>query len=171
MNQSPQSPKSGFAMLEVLISILVIAFGLLGLAGLQGFSIRNNHNAYLRSQATLFAYDITDRIRANRTGLNSGFYDSGTVATGTGACQFSGSPAICSAAQLAAYDLFVWQQMLSQLPGGLGVVCLDSDANYAGTPTAPACDGLGNPDTDQYVAKIWFEENGALTQFNVTFRP
>ena len=173
MKTNTQTRLSGFAMLEVLISILVIAFGLLGLAGLQGFSIRNNHNAYLRSQATLAAYDIVDRMRANRNGINAGSYNLGTAATGTSACQFTASPAACTSAALASYDLFVWQQILAQqLPGGRGVVCIDSVA-ADGTPAAPNCDGIGANGTAQYVAKIWFTENanGPLTQFTVPFQP
>lgn len=166
MKINTQSPKNGFAMLEVLISILVIAFGLLGLAGLQGFSIRNNHNAYLRNQATLFAYDIADRMRANRDGYVNGFYHLGTPAADTSACQFTTAPAGCTAAQLAAYDLLVWGQMVSQLPQGQGIVCIDSTPSD-GAPGAPDCDRIGI----QYVAKIWFNENNALTQFNVVFQP
>lgn len=155
-------------MLEILISILVIAFGLLGLAGLQGFSIRNNHQAYLRNQATLAAYDIADRIRVNRDGLIKGYYDNKTAAADTSACQYSTAPSGCSAAELAGYDLLVWGQIVSQLPQGRGVVCLDSTPND-GTPAAPACDSTGI----QYVAKIWWDEshNGTLTQFNVVFQP
>lgn len=172
MKTNAQSRPSGFAMLEVLISILIIAFGLLGLAGLQGFSIRNNHNAYLRNQATLFAYDIADRMRANRNGVNAGNYNLGgasaTVATNTSACQFNTSPSACNSAALAAYDLFVWQQILTQLPRGQGFLCIDSTPSTpASTPTAPGCDGMGV----QFVAKIWFDENGALTLFNVPFQP
>lgn len=154
-------------MLEVLISILVIAFGLLGLAGLQGVSIRNNHNAYLRNQATLYAYDIADRIRANRVGLDNGSYDLGTAAN-TAACHPASAPVGCSSAQMAGYDLLSWGQMVSQLPSGAGIVCIDS-AVGAGTPAAPNCNGAGI----QYVAKIWWDENhdGNLTQFNVAFQP
>lgn len=173
MKTNAQTRPSGFAMLEVLISILVIAFGLLGLAGLQGFSIRNNHNAYLRSQATLLAYDIADRMRANRTGINAGAYNLGPVAAGTSACQFTSSPAACDSAALAAYDLFVWQQLLTQqLPGGRGVVCIDSAA-ADGTPTAPNCDGSGVNGTAKYAVKIWFTESatGPQTQFTVPFQP
>lgn len=173
MKIKTQTQLSGFAMLEVLISILVIAFGLLGLAGLQGFSIRNNHNAYLRSQATLSAYDIIDRMRANRNGINAGNYNLGTAATGTSACQFTTAPSGCTAAALAAYDLFVWQRILSQqLPGGVGIICIDSTADD-GTPAAPACDGIGANDTAQYVVKIWFTEDatGPQTPFIVPFQP
>ena len=160
---------NGFAMLEILISILVIAFGLLGLAGLQGFSIRNNHNAYLRNQATLLAYDIADRIRANRTGFDNGNYQLGT-ATDTAACHPSSTLTGCSTAEMAGYDLFVWGQTLRQLPSGQGVVCIDNAVGNGTSAAAPNCSGGTGL---QYVVKIWFDENhnGTLTQFNVVFQP
>ena len=56
----------GFSLLEVLVGLLILAIGLLGLAAMQMVSLRQNADAYLRSQATLQAYDIIDRMRANR---------------------------------------------------------------------------------------------------------
>ena len=56
---------SGFTLIEVLISMLILAVGLLGLAGLQATGLRNNLSAYNRSQATQLAYDMADRMRAN----------------------------------------------------------------------------------------------------------
>ncbi|OYW64505.1 MAG: type IV pilus modification protein PilV [Hydrogenophilales bacterium 12-64-13] len=55
----------GATLLEVLISIVVLAVGLLGYAGLQTVSLKNNLSAYHRSQATMLAYDVIDRIRAD----------------------------------------------------------------------------------------------------------
>ena len=62
---------AGFTLIEVLIAMLVLAVGLLGLAGLQATSLRNNQSAYNRSQATQLAYDIADRMRANSAGIAS----------------------------------------------------------------------------------------------------
>ena len=56
----------GSTLLEVLVSIVVLSIGLLGLAGLQATSMKSNHSAYMRSQATLLAYDLADRMRATR---------------------------------------------------------------------------------------------------------
>jgi type IV pilus assembly protein PilV len=55
----------GFTLTEVLIAVLVLAVGLLGLAGLQLAGMKSNHSAYLRSQATIVAYDLLDRMRAD----------------------------------------------------------------------------------------------------------
>jgi type IV pilus assembly protein PilV len=54
------------SLLEVLVAIVVLALGLLGLAALQMTSLKGGHGAYLRSQAAQLAYDMSDRIRANR---------------------------------------------------------------------------------------------------------
>ncbi len=59
--------EAGATLIEVLIAMVVLAIGLLGLAGLQATSIQSNHSAYYRSQATLLASDLADRMRANRT--------------------------------------------------------------------------------------------------------
>ncbi len=57
----------GTTLLEVLIALIVLSIGLLGLALLQVTSVQSNHSAYYRSQVTIFAHDLADRMRANRT--------------------------------------------------------------------------------------------------------
>jgi type IV pilus assembly protein PilV len=73
--------QQGTTLLEVLISIVVLSVGLLGYAGLQTLSMKNNTSAFQRSQATILTYDIVDRIRANRPNLAS--YNVGLGAVGT----------------------------------------------------------------------------------------
>jgi type IV pilus assembly protein PilV len=55
---------TGFTLVEVLVAVLVLAVGLIGLAGLQLASMKSNHSAYRRSQAAIAVYDLLDRIRA-----------------------------------------------------------------------------------------------------------
>jgi len=64
-----QKWQRGTSLLEVLISLVILSLGLLGYAGLQSATIKNSHNAYLRTQATSLAYNVLDRMRANRTNL------------------------------------------------------------------------------------------------------
>jgi len=57
--------QQGFTLIEVLVALLVLSFGLLGLAALQNTGLRGVHGSSLISQAGLLAYDMADRIRAN----------------------------------------------------------------------------------------------------------
>lgn len=56
----------GFTLLEVMIAVLVLSLGLLGLAGLQVYSMRNNQSANYRTQATNLAYQLLDMARSHR---------------------------------------------------------------------------------------------------------
>lgn len=73
-HMTSNSPAAGFSLLELLVGLIILAVGLLGLAGVQMMSLRQNNDAYLRSQATLMAYDILDRMRANRKHALDGRY-------------------------------------------------------------------------------------------------
>lgn len=68
ITRSKLLPRSaqGFTLLEVLIAVVVLSVGLLGLARLQTAGLRQNHSAFMRSQATMLAYDIIDRMRTNK---------------------------------------------------------------------------------------------------------
>ncbi len=59
------SGQKGFTLTEVLVAMVVLSIGLLGVAGLQAKSLGDGTSATLRSQATLYAYDIIERMRAN----------------------------------------------------------------------------------------------------------
>jgi type IV pilus assembly protein PilV len=100
----------GFTLLEMLVALLVLSLGLLGIAGLQAMSLRNNTNAFLRSQANVLAYDIVDRMRANRDAAVAGDYN---IALGASA----------SGSGLALADLTDWKALLaSSLTNGDGAV-------------------------------------------------
>lgn len=115
--------QKGVGIIEVLVAMLILAVGLLGLAGLQAQSVRFNHEAYLRTQATVLANDMIDRMRANRTtavSSNSYNFSLADVPTASStACE----TAACSGAAIAQYDFTQWRaNIASALPGGLGSV-------------------------------------------------
>ncbi|MEJ5207489.1 type IV pilus modification protein PilV [Denitratimonas sp. CY0512] len=62
----------GFTLLEVLIAVLVLSLGLLGLAGLQAYSMRYNQSANYRTQATNLASQFMDIARSYRGAGNTG---------------------------------------------------------------------------------------------------
>ena len=67
--------QAGFTLLEVLIALLVLSFGLLGLAALQAYSVKANQSANFRSQATALASMMLDNMRANRANIGSYYSD------------------------------------------------------------------------------------------------
>ncbi|HAI47282.1 MAG TPA: type IV pilus modification protein PilV [Stenotrophomonas sp.] len=66
MSSRPHRQQGGFTLLEVLIAVVVLAFGLLGFALLQTTSVRFVQSANYRTQATNLAYDMTEQMRSNR---------------------------------------------------------------------------------------------------------
>ena len=141
----------GSSLIEVLVSLLILSGGLLGIAGVQSVSLRNNQAAYYRTQATMLSADMIERMRGNKTGVNLAAYDD--VAGGATAACFT--VAGCTPAQMAAQDVLAWSaQVTAALPGGDSVVCIDSTGND-GTALAQACDGVGNI----YAVKIWWDDD------------
>ncbi|MHB8668788.1 MAG: type IV pilus modification protein PilV [Burkholderiales bacterium] len=53
-------------MLEVLVTIVILAFGMLGLAGMQSKMYSAEMESYQRAQALVLLNDMVDRINANR---------------------------------------------------------------------------------------------------------
>ncbi len=112
---------TGFTLIEVLIAMLVLAVGLLGLAGMQATSLKNNQSAYNRSRATQLAYDLADRMRANVVGKSS--YTAilpSSAATQTDCLTVTTT---CTVADMAQNDLFEWNSTVnSSLPSGIGTI-------------------------------------------------
>ncbi len=111
----------GFTLIEVLVTLVVLAIGLLGLAGLQARSLQHNNSAYQRTQATFLAYDILDRMRANPMGIDANAYNSIDTSSlpGNPGCIGTG----CSPANLANTDIEEWAANLTAvLPSGQGTV-------------------------------------------------
>jgi type IV pilus assembly protein PilV len=104
--------QSGFTLLEVMVAVFVLSVGLLGLAHLQITALKTTQSADLRTQASMYASDILNRMRANR------------IASQTGAYNIDATDDTPSAGgNVASQDLNEWRTSLSQaLPGGAGGV-------------------------------------------------
>lgn len=121
-----RNSQAGIGLIEILISLLILSVGLLGLASMQANGLKHNRNAYFRTQATILAYDIADRMRANSTQVENGTYveDYGT-ASGT-ACTSN-----CTPSQISTTDLIQWKNNISsQLPAGDGKIVDNGSNNF-----------------------------------------
>lgn len=109
----------GFTLIEVLVALVVLSIALLGLAALQLESLKHNTDAYFRTQATMLAYDIIDRMRANSDEAKNGGYVASAPPATAEECGNSTSSSCASAAALASYDLTEWYKKLAAtLPTG-----------------------------------------------------
>ncbi len=111
----------GFTLVEVLITLVVLMFGLLGLAGLMAKGQRASFEAYQRQQALSYATDIAERIRTHQT-LAAEYASAAPLAAPVGAgLRFAqigaGVPNCgnntCSPAETVAYDIALWDGALS----------------------------------------------------------
>ncbi len=147
----------GVSMIEVLVTLLVTAVGLLGVASLQMNAVKNTRESQMRSIATVLAHDMAERMRSNLVGLSvpNQYYDQ-MDGTATATDCRAGA---CSPDQLAQYDYWEWSQQLNNLlPLGTGVVCIDSTPND-GVDGNGQCDvNLAIPAT--YAIKIFWDEDG-----------
>lgn len=145
-------PQSGFTLVEVLVSALVIAIGLVGVAALQALALKNNQSTFMRSQATALAYDLADRMRANVSGADAGAYDPAAAAIDTSCNTNSG----CAPDVLAEHDLAEWNASIAaNLPAGQGYVCIDSTPDDGTGPGDAQCDNSGS----QFSIKIWWDDD------------
>lgn len=125
--KSKNKSQQGFSLIEVLISLVIFSFALVGVASLMTLSMRGNHNGYMRSQASILTVDIVSRMQANLAGLWEAQYN-GVVTDGATNCNLTSK---CTPAQLADYDKENWYRTLQQiLPNSSGTIECD-------TPTLP----------------------------------
>jgi len=144
--------QSGFTLIEVMVATVVLAIGILGLAGLQAASLSSNQSAFMRTQASALAYDLADRMRSNVAGGSSGFYAAGVASYAAGCSTTAG----CTPLQMAQNDLAEWNTAISTyLPLGQGLVCTDSTPNDGASTANAQCDGVGTLRS----IKIWWDDD------------
>jgi type IV pilus assembly protein PilV len=119
---------SGFTLIEILVTLVILMIGLLGIAGLMAQGQRASFEAYQRQQALALANDMAERIKANRPGVD------GTAVAATYADVVSlGTPAgtggmfanlvagtttncaltNCTMADVVAYDAALWDGLIT----------------------------------------------------------
>ena len=97
--------QQGLTLIEILVTVLVLAIGMLGMAAMQSTSIKLSYESYLRTQASLLSYDLIDRIRANSGEvylLNLNEVPSRVVCVGENVN--------CNPRDLVRADLYAWYQ-------------------------------------------------------------
>lgn len=139
MQKITRQKSAGFTLIEVLVSVFVLALGVIGVAGMQINAMRTSQNSHYQTVSVQMASALSDKMRANASVMNqvdgsNPFifeFDAADGVSGEASACYSSN---CNAAQMAVFDIQEWQTRLSQdLPGARAVVCRD---------TAPVSDGL-----------------------------
>ncbi len=105
--------QAGMTLVEVLVTLVLTSVGLLGVAALQLTTMKSNQESYVRSQATVLAADMLDRMRSNQVGFIAGNYDMANDPTGFDQAGAAGT--------VAADDIAAWQAAINRLlPGSDG---------------------------------------------------
>ena len=162
----PVRRSAGYALLEALIAVLVTSVGFIGAARLQTLGMSFGSTAGLRQKATLLVDQMTDRMRATQAGMLNNAYNNPTAVAADANCLTASAG--CTPAQLAKADMAEWSaDIAAQLPGGTGIVCIDSSPDD-GTAAAPACSG----GTGRVLAvKIWWTDKLRDNLFTTAVRP
>lgn len=115
---------AGFSLMEVLISMIIISFGLLGLAKLQLNAMVEVQSASYANKATNFALQMTEMIAANPSALNSYQLSSNQQIPLLTDCRSTN----CTSSQLAKHDIRLWQVNIGKsLPSGQAEIVISSN--------------------------------------------
>jgi len=113
----------GFSLIEVLVTMLILSFGLLGVAGLLVSGVSNASSSEAMAKASQLAADMADRIRANPVFGVSATSEYITAYVDT---------APTSPSTIAQKDKKEWLEALAaQLPQGDGQIAVDSTLRKA----------------------------------------
>jgi type IV pilus assembly protein PilV len=113
--------QTGSSLIEVLVTMVIVALGLLGQAALVAQSSKSSNAALMHSQATLLAYDILERLRLNRSLAIAGSFTT----------KFDTPPPSGGAAtSIQGIELVGWLTNVAQmLPNGQGQISVDGNGN------------------------------------------
>lgn len=139
---SNMTQQSGVSLVEVLITVLILAVGSLGVAAMQIAGLNYAAGSYARTQATQLAADMGSRLKINRNealDLQAGgtYGGSPDYVVATLASSFTSTSncitGACSPAELAGYDKSSWLSEVSRLlPAGQGQIVFTDNTNADG---------------------------------------
>ena len=146
--------QSGFTLVEVLVSVVILSVGVLGAVGMQAASLQSNKEVRYQVIAASIARELAEKMRGNHgvavqtTATNNPYLLDTTI---TGSSTFSAPSPNCYTAScptglnIAAWDIYDLQLRLqSALPSPRVRICLDATPfTNTGTPQW-ACSNTGD---------------------------
>ena len=128
LSRKPIFNQIGMSLLEVLVSVIILAVGMLGIASMLLVSSQANNSSYMKQQAIQTVYNIFDKVRANSQAAINGNYNVSNIGS-TGLPTALTTPSVqcnaasCTPSQLATYDTWNWlSNDVARLPNGCGSI-------------------------------------------------
>ena len=134
-----RAAQSGALLIEVLIAVLICAFGLLGFAGMQARAVSTDFETLQRSEALVLLEDMVSRMNANRA--HAGDYVSAGLLG-------DGAAADCTGLTGAALDMCEWSNLIRGSTEQRAGSTIGAMISARGCITRPATS------TDRYVISI-----------------
>jgi len=128
---------SGFTLLEVLVAIVILSFGVLGVVGLQAASLRSNKEARNQASAVRLGRELAELMRGNKavavqTTTAANPYLIPTPLSLPATANPADPPENCftgacsSAINVAKFEIVEWERRVrDELPGARVAVCFD----------------------------------------------
>lgn len=135
---------SGFTLLEILVSIVVLSFGLLGMVGIQAMALKSNNDAKQQSAAVQLASELSDMMRGNKaiavtltTTANPYLNNDFTGGIITAPAEYCNGTSGCTTAfRVAEWEKYDWLTRVNNtFPGARVQVCYDN-APYVANGTS-----------------------------------
>jgi type IV pilus assembly protein PilV len=153
-SQRPSLATAGFSLIEVLVSIIVLSFGLLGVVGMQAAALQANKESRYQSIAVGLIRELAETIRANKAeGVKpaaanpylGSFSTSPLTPVSSSYCLSVGASACTSTTDIAKAQLTEWLARVDdELPGARVALCFDSAPYDADGLPHWNCDNAGN---------------------------
>lgn len=154
----------GFTLIEILVSTIILAIGLLGVASMQTLALKDNQDAFFSTQAASLAYEMSDRIAAN-----AAEWQKPTIPTPLASCNSTDTVVVkcttiagCTPTEMAAYDYCIWKKnVISRIgptatayvnisPSGTGVCAMGNAQRRCVTITWDRNKKLGTQATSSF---------------------
>lgn len=101
--------QSGFSLIEVLVAVLVVAIGLIGLAGMQLVGLKGNQQSFSKNQAGHHTQALLERMRGNPAGVFGDFYITDTASLDCAippATDCNAATSSCDSEAIASFDIY-----------------------------------------------------------------
>ncbi len=158
--------QKGFSLIEVLVATVIMAIGILGIAGLQVISLQQNRSSLMRSEALQLGNDIIDRMRANSAETYAPVEYSDAPPAAAKNCTAN----LCTAAEMADYDIALWKCMVNKTDAGGDTysICTTLSATLGKSASLPDGEAEIQVASGVQTVRIRWVDDGSGTKATVT---